>query len=101
MDSEIVLYVWRSSIDGEIYNGSEDIIELEPLTPGDHVIYFKVKDEEDLWSEEVDSTLTVTPNRKPIVVITTPIDGEEIESAFMTIAGTATDPGARYGSPMS
>ncbi len=58
-DGSIVRYVWRSSIDGEFYNGTESLMSYKELSPGDHTIYLKVQDDNLVWSREVSSTLTI------------------------------------------
>jgi len=55
----IVRYVWRSDLDDELYNGSEDTFTLSILSPGDHVIFLRVQDEQGSWSEEVWQSLKI------------------------------------------
>lgn len=57
-DGQITEYVWRSSIDGDI--GSSSSFTRSDLSMGDHTVYFKVKDNDDMWSDEVSASLTVT-----------------------------------------
>jgi len=56
-DGEIEEYQWRSSIDGVL--GNTDILVTSALSAGTHTIYFKVKDDDGIWSEEVSATLEV------------------------------------------
>ena len=89
---DIIRYAWRSSIDGEFSNGTEATVEVDPLSPGNHTIHFKVLDSSGIWSEEVEGTANVTENRRPTVIITQPVANDEINGALMTISGHAEDP---------
>jgi hypothetical protein len=57
-------YNWRSNIDGYLSNKSSF---SEKLSVGNHTIYFKVKDDENVWSDEVNEPVTVRQKKsKPI-----------------------------------
>jgi len=57
----IVAHNWRSRIDGQLNTfGSFDKPASE-LAAGTHTIYFKVQDDEGLWSSEVTEVLTINP----------------------------------------
>jgi len=90
----ITRYSWRSSIDGEFYNGTEPEFDCDNLSTGTHTISFKVQDNYGVWSDEATTTLTVTefipPNKLPTVTITSPEDGAELKGT-VTIKGSATD----------
>ena len=58
-DGEIVAYAWRSSKDGEFYNGTKSRTESSEFSVGEHIIYFKVKDNYGAWSKEVSASLTI------------------------------------------
>lgn len=58
-DGTIVKYVWRSSVDGELYNGSSDEVSISTLSKGDHIIYLKVQDNHGVWSDEVSVEVSV------------------------------------------
>ncbi|MCX7767322.1 MAG: PQQ-like beta-propeller repeat protein, partial [Candidatus Sumerlaeia bacterium] len=58
----IVAYAWRSSIDG-VLSGSRTF-SSDLLTTGDHIIYFKVRDSDGLWSRESPWHLAVMPAKK-------------------------------------
>ncbi len=62
-DGSVSNYSWISSIDGEI--GNLEDISISTLTPGNHTITFKVKDDDGLWS--TNATTNVEINAKPIV----------------------------------
>ncbi len=61
------LHIWTSSIDGEIYNGTDLVFTLDDLSPGTHTITLKVRDEFGEWSEEVSTTIVI--NGRPIASI--------------------------------
>ena len=54
IDGSVVAYHWRSSIDGAL--SSKASFDASGLSEGEHVIYFRVQDNNDAWSEEVEST---------------------------------------------
>jgi len=56
-DGTVTCYSWRSSLDGQL--GTSSSFTTSGLSVGKHTIYFKVEDNEGLWSDEVTSTLTV------------------------------------------
>ncbi len=57
-DGDIVAYRWRSDIDGEL--GVTETFETSSLSVGTHVVYFKVQDNNDNWSDEVRRRVTVS-----------------------------------------
>lgn len=59
---EVVRYVWISSKDGELYNGSNQVFSTSELSPGEHVISLRVQDDLGAWSEEVSVRVTVVEN---------------------------------------
>ncbi len=58
-DGDITRYLWRSSLNGVLYNGSEDSFMCNNLSLGNHIIYLKVQDNHGAWSEEVNRTLII------------------------------------------
>jgi len=52
-------YLWHSSIDGEIYNGTDTEFESSNLSVGLHTIYLKVMDDDSNWSSEISTVLEV------------------------------------------
>jgi len=65
---EIIEYSWSSSIDG--FLSDQAIFTKSDLSPGDHTISFKVKDEKGAWSDVVTTLLTInqisSQNNPPI-----------------------------------
>ena len=53
----VVAYRWRSSIDGDLSALAN--FESSTLSGGEHTIYLTVQDNNDAWSEEVESTIMV------------------------------------------
>ena len=58
-DGQVAGCGWRSSIDGALGNSS--CINTSALSAGEHVIYFRVCDDDGAWSPEVSTTLSVSP----------------------------------------
>ncbi len=56
-DGSIVTYHWESDIDG--FLSSDRSFTSPSLSVGEHIITFKVKDDKDMWSEPVSTTLIV------------------------------------------
>jgi len=68
VDGSIISYEWRSSLSGTL--GTEASFTISSLTAGTHTIYFKVLDSQNLWSEEVSSTVTITAEiAKPVIAL--------------------------------
>jgi hypothetical protein len=64
-------YSWRSSINGQLSNSSS--FKTSVLYEGNHIIFFKVMDEQGAWSEEVSLSIQVTrksadPNTEHIYI---------------------------------
>jgi len=60
----VVRYAWRSSCDGEFYNGTNASFQYSRLSAGTHTIYFRVQDDGDAWSDEVTATLVIQESGK-------------------------------------
>ena len=90
-DGEIITYVWRSSIDGEFYNGDENQTNVSTLSNGLHIIFFKVRDNKGHWSVEVNTTLEI--NGVPQAFIQTVSPNPALDTEFVTFSGTFTDDG--------
>lgn len=92
-DGEVVLYQWISSIDGELYFGEDPMTTVGSLTPDDHTISLRVKDDEGAWSDDVTTILiieeSVPQGSEPTVSISGPSEGEMV-SGLILIEGTAS-----------
>ena len=78
-DSTIMRYVWNSTIDGEIYNGTNASFTRSDLTNGTHTIYLYVMDDRGIWSRPASACLII--NGKPRVNLDLPswiLEGEDI-----------------------
>ena len=64
-DGNITAYEWHSSIDGLF--GTLSSFTFDTLSAGNHTIYFKVKDNDSLWS--VSDTTNIVVNGRPVVDI--------------------------------
>jgi len=61
-DGDVVDYNWRSSINGDLGNTSTLLIST--LSIGTHTILFKVKDNDNAWSDEVSQQIVIEPGEK-------------------------------------
>jgi hypothetical protein len=66
-DGTVGAYNWRSSRDGDLSTAAN--FETSSLSSGTHTIWFKVQDNDGLWSPEVSATVIVVPTAasKPVV----------------------------------
>lgn len=65
-DGVIIGYEWRSNLDGVL--STIDNFTTSSLSTGTHTIYFRVLDNQNLWSTAVSSIVTVTPKTaKPVI----------------------------------
>jgi len=87
----IVRYVWRSSIDGEFYNGTEKEFGYSDLSVEEHIIYFKIENSTGVWSDEVSETLVVT--EKPQAYIDAISPEPAVEGQTVSFEGHGTDDG--------
>lgn len=90
----IALYVWRSSIDGEFYNGSDYLIQHSQLSEGNHTITLQVMDTRGLWSDPVTAELTIDRNyigKSGLSVEILNPGTEDVVSGNVTFNGTARD----------
>ena len=58
-DGSILRYVWRSSVDGVLYNGTKVEFNCSNLSVGTHILYLRVQDNNGSWSDEVSTTLEI------------------------------------------
>jgi len=81
-------FVWSSSIDGVLYNGSQPEFETDGLSIGDHIITFRLRDTSGKWSAPVDGSLSVMA--RPMVTVDSPQNESEV-SGLVEIRGSASD----------
>ncbi len=58
-DAFLRRYVWFSTLDGEIFNGSSAEFISSELSPGKHFLTFRVQNASGVWSEQATATLVV------------------------------------------
>ena len=66
-DGTIVAYRWFSNLDGQI--GVKDYFQTSSLSSGQHIINFKVQDNNGDWSEEISYTLVIEGDSASLPVI--------------------------------
>jgi hypothetical protein len=58
-DGTITAYEWSSSIDGTLDSSKDFIKSANDLSIGQHIIYFRVKDDDGAWSSKVSKILSI------------------------------------------
>jgi parallel beta-helix repeat protein len=89
--TDITTYTWSSSIDGELYNGSDPTFTTSTLSLGTHTISLKVRDSYGEWSEEVTATLIV--HERPTVTIQYITPNPVDPGVIVTFGSTPQDDG--------
>lgn len=74
-DGTVVAYRWRSSIDKQI--STSDTFTTSELSPGEHTIFFKVQDNNGVWSPEVKTKIKVTVSAAAVKEKKESEEGEE------------------------
>lgn len=90
-DDSIQRYVWRSSHDGELHNGSTAEFETDSLSIGEHSIFFRVQDDQGEWSDEVTAVLVIT--ERPLAHIDSITPNPAFDSDEIRFEGHGTDDG--------
>ena len=90
-EGSIEQYAWRSSIDGEFYNGTASELYYSGLSLGSHIIYFKIKDNDNIWSDEVARSLVVT--EIPVASIDEVSPNPAFDTDTIDFTGSGTDDG--------
>ncbi len=88
-DGSITAYDWRSSNDGQL--STENTFSKPDLTRGTHIIYFKVQDDESVWSNEISFELVI--HRKPVAIIDSILPDPAIVGETVYFSGHGTDDG--------
>ena len=92
-DGSIVGYNWRSNLNGTL--NTEQTFSTSTLSIGAHTIYFKVRDNDDVWSTEKTASITINPpvNHAPIAYIDeiTPTPAKQREAVLFRGHGTDED----------
>ena len=90
-DGFIQFYLWNSSIEGELYNGSEDRFSTSELSLGEHTITLVVMDNDYAWSDPVTTNLVVT--KKPVATIESISPNPVLVGETVFFQGAGTDDG--------
>ena len=90
VDVSIVAYEWTSSLDGLLGNEAE--LSVTGFSSGEHIISFRVQDQNGEWSDRDTALLTVTPNLLPVATIDsiTPLSAR-FKNEIVTFDGSGTD----------
>ncbi|UCE73795.1 MAG: S8 family serine peptidase, partial [Methanomassiliicoccales archaeon] len=80
-DIDIINYSWRSNLENDILSYSSSF-PTNLLSPGDHIIFFKVQDTDYVWSQEITQDLRI--HERPVAYIDSisPIpanEGEDVD----------------------
>jgi len=86
-----IRYIWSSSIDGVVYNGTEPVFSCDNLSAGTHTISLKVMDEIDNLSAADTASLTIDPDDEPPVLVVVSFQDRSSSGGNVTIQGTASD----------
>jgi len=79
------MIIWSSSISGQLYFDDELEFSTASLSPGNHTISLKVRDNTDLWSDIVTANLTILEDdgEKPTITITEPRQSFTIKGSLV------------------
>ncbi|WP_292468016.1 PGF-pre-PGF domain-containing protein [Methanolobus sp.] len=89
-DGTIAAYLW--TVDGNTVSTNETFTNSD-IPIGEHTVVFSAMDNDNEWSEEVNTILTVTetPNIKPVTHIVSISPNPAYEGTEVTFTGNATD----------
>lgn len=92
-DGEIRAYMWTSTIDGQLYNGTSMSFTINWLSEGNHTITLSVMDNNNSWSgDTVGSVEVFIPrNIRPTSVIVSMSPNPAPEFANVTLNGSGSD----------
>ncbi len=91
-DEQVAAHRWSSSIDGHLsYLPS---FSTTQLSPGEHIISFAVRDDHDIWSKQVNTSVFVKNTIHAVVVSATPVYSQEDET--LLFIGDGDDEILRY-----
>lgn len=89
-DRNIAGYNWHSSIDG--FLSTQSVFITNKLSNGNHIISFTVRDDDDVWSEEV--TMNLRINQIPVAYIDSISPNRINEGESIVFKGHANDDGS-------
>jgi len=87
----VVAWKWTSDLDGD-FGDSEDL-DYVGLSVGTHTISFSAKDNDGVWSDAAERSLTLNeaPNTPPSITLTAPSDEATTTTTKPTLQWTADD----------
>lgn len=93
-DNTIIMHHWRIG-EEVLYNGPNSSFSQSNISVGNHIIHYKVQDNQGVWSEEVNTTIiifspTIEDTIPPSHSITSHENGEEV-NGNITISGNSSD----------
>jgi len=88
-DGTLVGFYWNSSMDG--FLSENKTFSLSNLTNGTHIISFRVRDDHDVWSDEVSQEIHV--NGIPVAIILEIDPMDSLWSEVVTFNGSGSDDG--------
>jgi hypothetical protein len=91
-DGTIISYWWESNINGFLSDKSS--FSISSLLVGDHILSFKVKDDDEAWSQTDTTYLTIEPkpeNLIPIAYIESVSPNPAVEGETITFVGHGVD----------
>jgi len=65
-NSTVILYKWRSALDGDLSNKAS--FTTKTLSEGKHKIFFSIQDDTGEWSQEITTTVTISPPIPPPII---------------------------------
>ena len=90
LDGSVIGHNWRSSINGQLNTSSS--FSSSVLSVGTHMIYYKVMDNNNDWSNEMPHILTVDPDvTPPTITINSPLNNTVAGEYTLDISGVAYD----------
>ncbi len=84
----ITAYSWESDLDGEFYNGSEDVFSTTDLSPGEHTISLNIRDDNGFWGDATSSFLIVHQKPEADIVSIFPSPASPTELTTFTASGS-------------
>ncbi|MBK5190585.1 MAG: PQQ-binding-like beta-propeller repeat protein, partial [Methanosarcinales archaeon] len=94
----VVAYQWKSNIDGVINTSESFSIAASELSTGTHSIFFKVKDDDGLWSTQDVGYVTVkAPNSPPVGLFTSSPENPIVDEEITFNASSSYDSGGLDG----
>jgi len=84
-------FVWSSSEDGVLYNGTDPTLSLNNLSYGIHSVFLRVQGKDGSWSNKVSELISV--HKRPVASITSIIPNPALTTDEPILKGTGMDDG--------